>query len=63
MSKTMAELQRKAEQQGWRILRSSKHWKWLSPDGRSIVVTGCTASDHRADLNNLARLRRAGYRD
>lgn len=46
--------------QGWRIEQTSRHWRYLSPDGRSIVVRATSSSDHRALANFRSCLRRAG---
>ncbi len=62
MNKELKELMRRAECQGWRV-DVGNHHKWYAPDGRTIVVTGSSESDHRALHNTKARLRRAGFRD
>ena len=62
MNKYLKELARKAESQGWRVQKGN-HLKWFAPDGRTLIVTGCTESDHRALKNTLSRMRRAGFRD
>lgn len=61
--KELKELKRRAEAQGWRVLHARKHLKWFAPDGRTMVVTGITESDHRALANTLSRMRRAGFHD
>ena len=62
MNKYLKELKKRAEAQGWRV-EQNNHLKWFAPDGRTIIVTGCTESDCRALKNTLARMRRAGYHD
>jgi len=47
--------------QGWRIEQTAKnHFRCYSPDGKHIVTTGGTLSDHRAIANIKANLRRYG---
>lgn len=48
-----------ARRQGWVEKPSKNHVKYVSPQGRLVVVP-CTASDHRAWLNSRAQFRRAG---
>lgn len=62
VNKYLKELVRKAERQGWRV-EQHKHIKWFAPDGRTVIITGCTESDGRALKNTLARMRRAGFHD
>lgn len=62
MNKYLKGLIRAATAQGWRIERA-RHLKWFSPDGRALIVTGCTESDSRAYKNTLARLKRAGFHE
>jgi len=62
VNKYLKDLMRKAKAQGWRVEVAS-HMKWYSPDGRTIIVTGHSESDHRALKNTLARMRRAGFHD
>jgi hypothetical protein len=53
-----------ARRQGWRVEqtgKSSRHLKWYSPDGKAVIVSSSTPSDHRAIKNHLALLRRAGF--
>lgn len=55
-----------ARKQGWRIEggntdgKKQRHWKCYSPDGKTIVVLPCTASDHRSLKNARAAFRRGG---
>lgn len=60
--KDMKRVRRAAEQQGWRVEDTrGGHVKFLSPDRtKSPVIGPGTPSDHRAWLNFLAELRRAG---
>ena len=62
MNKYLKSLMREARRQGWRIEKGN-HIKWYAPDGRTLIVSGCTESDHRALANTLSRMRRAGFRD
>jgi hypothetical protein len=62
VNKYLKELERKARAQGWRVEKRN-HLKWFAPDGRTMIVSGGTESDHRALQNTLARMRRAGFRD
>jgi len=63
MRHDVAELVRKAEQQGWAVQQTrNNHLKWIAPVGK-IVVSGSTMSDRRAIKNHLANLRRFGFRD
>ena len=53
-------LARAAREARWKITRhGSGHLRWQSPAG-VVVTTAATPSDHRAVLNDRARLRRAG---
>jgi hypothetical protein len=62
MKKDWKDLRKQAEQQGWRIERTcSDHFKWYSPNGNDIVVSGLSCSDHRAMKNHIAMMRRAGF--
>ena len=55
-------LQRRATEQGWRIVQTNRnHLKWYAPDGRTMLVSGCTTSDSRAIKNQRAAMRRAGF--
>lgn len=48
--------------QGWRHRRTnSNHHQLFSPNGKDIVTTGGTPSDHRAIDNFVAELKRAGF--
>jgi hypothetical protein len=52
-----------AVDQGWRYDESSRgHVRLYSPDGRTIIGTSGTPSDHRAAKNFRSRLKRAGVR-
>jgi predicted RNA binding protein YcfA (HicA-like mRNA interferase family) len=60
--KELKEVIREAENQGWTVRRSKKgHLQFFAPDGKSIVVSGGTPSDHRAMPNLIQRLRRHGF--
>jgi hypothetical protein len=61
LDKEVVTLARYAESQGWEVeLTPNGHFKFYSPNGKDIVVTGGTASDHRSHKNFLSDLRRAG---
>jgi len=62
VSTALRELLPRLRQQGWRI-EKHKHIKMYSPDGRHLIVCGCTESDHRALRNTMSRLRRAGFHE
>lgn len=49
-----------AEANGWTITRTSGGHIKFSKCGHSSIFASCTSSDHRADRNALANLRRAG---
>lgn len=52
---------KKLLRQGWRIEQTKKnHFLCFSPDGKHIVTTGGTLSDHRAISNIKSNLRRYG---
>jgi hypothetical protein len=60
--KELKEVLREAEKQGWKVAYSGKgHPMLYAPDGKNIVTTGGTPSDHRALANLVARLRRHGF--
>jgi hypothetical protein len=64
MKKDWEKLRKQAEDQGWRVIATNKrHYRWLAPDGKTTVVSGSTCSDHRGIKNQLALMRRAGFRD
>ncbi len=51
-----------AEEQGWRVeQRSGGHLFFYAPDGKNIVTSGSTPSDHRALRNLVTQLRRYGF--
>ncbi len=45
--------------EGWEVARTPGGHLKFTKQGLSPIYTGSTASDHRADRNALARLRRA----
>ena len=64
MKKELERLRQAAVRQGWRVERSNAdHYKWYAPDGKSIVVSGSTPSDHRAIKNQISRMRRVGFHE
>lgn len=62
VDKDFRALAREAIAQGWEVLASGRHLKWVSPDGKPIF-SARTPSDHRAVRNHLALMRRAGFKD
>lgn len=57
-------LMERARSQGWRVERTRRnHYKWFAPDGRTILVSGSTTSDHRGIKNQIANMRRAGFHE
>lgn len=62
MDKRYRKLFKELRQHGWTVEQTNKgHFKVTSPEG-AIIIAASTASDHRAHLNFLGRLRRAGWR-
>ena len=62
--KELEQLRQRAIEQGWRVVRTNgDHYKWYAPDGKTIVVSGSTPSDHRALKNQKSMMRRAGFRE
>lgn len=66
--KRLRKIFRAAEDQGWTIVTTSAHPRLQPPPGlrdaqgdlAAPVIFASTPSDHRADKNSLAQLRRAG---
>jgi hypothetical protein len=56
-------LQKDAEAQGWTIEQTRRRLKWRAPDGKGLVVSSLSPSDHRALKNHISLLRRNGYVD
>ena len=57
----LRKLGRKARQQGWVIRFSGGgHYKWLAPDGETMVITAATTASIRGMRNELATFKRAG---
>lgn len=53
---------REALAQGWQHDRTTRgHHQFYSPNGRDIVTTSGTPSDHRAYNNFLSQMKRAGF--
>ena len=63
MKQDLRRLALSAERQGFRVEEGRRHYKFYAPNGKDIVVIGGSISDHRAHKNNLARLRRAGFKE
>lgn len=55
-------LVRQAEEQGFTVKEKKKGWLLLTPNGQGSVMIHKTPSDHRALKNELARLRRYGFK-
>jgi len=46
---------------GWSVSQTERgHWRLRAPTGQTVIASG-TPSDHRANKNLLAQLKRAGY--
>lgn len=58
--KSVRELLRHAEKQGWTTVDTGRALRLQAPDGIGQVTFHKTESDHRAMKNTIARLRRAG---
>lgn len=51
-----------AVDQNWKVGRTSKnHLRFISPDGKGMVITSSTASDRKSVKNFLARMKRNGF--
>lgn len=63
MSKASKAIFKEARRQGWKVKRTGGgHVKLVPPDpSRPVIHTGSTPSDHRAERNLLAMMRRAGF--
>lgn len=59
MDREIESLIREAEKQGWTDVTGKKHSKLRAPDG-TLVVFPRTASDKRALMNAVSRMRRHG---
>lgn len=56
-----AAIRKAAERQGWRVEVTKKGWRLTPPDKtKPAVVMHNTPSDHRAEKNLIATLRRSG---
>lgn len=62
MGKTLRKLVEFAEHNGWTVDASGNAVRFLKPDGETMIVCHKTESDHRAEKNTIARLRRAGLK-
>lgn len=62
--KDWKKLMKQARQQGWRIKPTPRcHYKWFAPDGKTILVSGSSTSDHRGLANHISSMRRVGFHD
>jgi len=62
MSKELRALIKAARAQGFTVERTrGGHWLVRNAEGRAVATIAGTASDHRAWLNSLARLRQVGF--
>jgi hypothetical protein len=55
-------LVQEAEAQGFTVKEKKNGWMLLTPNGQGAVMIHKTPSDHRALKNELARLRRYGFK-
>jgi hypothetical protein len=62
LSKEARAIVREAEAQGFTVKEKKKGWMLLTPNGQGAVMIHKTPSDHRALKNELARLRRYGFK-
>lgn len=58
--RSLRELVRHAEHEGWHVDDHGVKVRFLAPDGVTMIVCHKTESDHRAMKNTCARLKRAG---
>lgn len=54
------QIDRKVLPQGWRREWGKGHMKYLSPDGKSIVVVNCSKTNGNVEKKIWADFRRAG---
>ena len=62
LTKEARAIVREAEKQGFKIKEKKNGWMILTPNGQGAVMIHKTPSDHRALKNELARLRRYGFK-
>jgi hypothetical protein len=62
LKKEVRTLVKQAEEQGFTVKEKKKGWLLLTPNGQGAVMIHKTPSDHRALKNELARLRRYGFK-
>ena len=62
LSKEARAIVREAEAQGFTVKEKKNGWMLLTPNGQGAVMIHKTPSDHRALKNELARLRRYGFK-
>lgn len=60
MQKEWKRLIEAAEEQGWRVDRTTDGWQLKAPDGVFIETIHGTPSDWRAIRNSISRMRRSG---
>lgn len=54
-------LEKAALEQGWRVEKTKgSHIRFLSPDGKGLVIVSSTPSDNNAAYSVLRYLRKAG---
>lgn len=59
----MKKLVAEARRQGWRVVEKGPHYKLFPADSeKGAVVVAKTPRDVHAIKNNLARMRRAGFK-
>lgn len=61
-AKEVEAILRDAEDQGFTVARTKRHFEVRDADGRRVTTFGTSPSDRRAILNSLSPLKRAGYK-
>lgn len=62
MDKWLKDLRKELEAQGFEIIEKKKGWMVKPPDpDAQMVMLHLTNSDHRAQANALAELKKAGF--
>jgi hypothetical protein len=62
LSKEAKKLVKRAEEQGFRVREKKNGWMLLTPNGQGTVMIHKTQSDQAALRNDIARLRRYGFK-
>jgi hypothetical protein len=50
---------RQCRRDGWTIVRTRKHYKWIPPDGGDFFITAVTPSDSHVIANIRSHIKRA----